>query len=115
VINLLPSEEEPPLLRTRIKDFQVGGEPYVIHAVSQILSLPEVRRSVASLHLSGGFQRLQGIRSMGTQKRFNVHCQDVTLRQALNAIVRAQGRAVWSYAERYCNGRRTFTLEVPVE
>jgi len=38
-------------------------------------------------------------------KAFSVHCRNVTLREALNAIARAQGRAVWNYIETHCEGR----------
>jgi hypothetical protein len=36
---------------------------------------------------------------------FSVHCKDVTLKGALNAIARAQGFAVWDYVETHCDGK----------
>lgn len=116
VINVLPAAGEPALLRVRVKELQVLNATSVYLAYSTLMSLPDVKKAVMALGLADSFERLQGPISLGDDKTgFNVVCRDVTLREALNAIVRADGKAVWAYHERHCNGRDGFSIEFLVQ
>lgn len=43
-------------------------------------------------------------------KAFSVRVKDVTLRQALNAIARAEGTYIWGYIETHCEGRNEVVI-----
>lgn len=94
VINLLPATGEPALLQTRIKEFRVENISLAMDTLSPLLALPEVKKAMDDLHLKEG---IAGFFTSPSPKPFSVKCENVTLRQALNAIARAEGRAVWDY------------------
>ncbi|MEK6406177.1 MAG: hypothetical protein AABN34_04360 [Acidobacteriota bacterium] len=99
VINLLPATGEPVLLQTRIKEFRVENISLAMDTVSPLLKLPEVKKAMDDLDLKHG---IAGFFTSPSPKPFSVKCENVTLRQALNAIARAEGRAVWDYVETHC-------------
>jgi len=114
VVNLIPVSGEPALLQVRVTEFHVENAETVYYALSQLIGLPEVKKGMAELQLSQGLGPLV-IPSSPRAARFTVHCQDVTLREALNAIVRAQGRAVWLYTQRHCSGGDEINIEFTVQ
>jgi hypothetical protein len=109
IINLMPVRGEPELLDTRIAEFYLENAVSVLAALSRLLELPEVRQRRIELGLKSGLQ-FGGLQSPNP-RRLTVHLQDVTLREALNAIARAHGYGVWSYTEFHCNGRNEFSIE----
>jgi hypothetical protein len=111
VVNILPLSGEPALLTTRIKEFYVE-DLSVDSALNRLLQLPEIRKKWEELGLSSGIDFL-GLRSPRPRK-ITMQCQDVTLREALNAIARTHGRAVWSYSEWHCHGRREVRINFVV-
>ena len=116
VINLIPTTGLPPLLETRVNEFRMDKVASTQSALSALLALPEVKNRIAELRLSEGLNLMVvPTASVPDQHRFDVHCKDVTLRDALNAIARAQGRAVWSYTERQCNGKNVYSIDFLVE
>ena len=102
VINLVPVAREPALLNVRIKVFDVENASTAETALGQLLKLPAVQEGMNRLHLRAGLNIIIGPIPRPTQ--FSVHCKDATLRQVLNAIALAHGRAVWDYVETHCNG-----------
>jgi hypothetical protein len=108
VINFIPTSGEPALLSTRITELHLENVS-TGEALNQLLALPEVKKKQEEIHLSSGFD-LGGLQSL-RPRRLSLHRQDVTLRQALNAIARAHGHAVWSYREWHCHGKVEFTLK----
>src|SRR5262245_23787971 len=112
VVNLVPKEDQAPLLASRVEKFELKKANLDL-AVSELLQLPEVKQRRAELNIDGPWQNISLLSSLkrpGTgpdenQEGFDVSCEDITLRQALNAIVRAHGRGVWRYYERHCNGK----------
>jgi len=106
-VNLLPATGEPALLQTRINDFHVENTVSAIAALGPLLALPEVKKAMNDLHLKPG---IAVFISPGSPKPFSVACKGVTLRQALNAIARAQGRAVWDYIEIHCQDRNEVVI-----
>ena len=104
VINLVPAEREPALLSTKISKFRVTDVTSALDALSQLLALPEVKTAMEDLHLKPGIALISHW-SSPNPKPFTVTCKGVTLRQALNAIAHAQGRATWDYVETHCDQR----------
>jgi hypothetical protein len=116
VINLLPKSIEPALLRVRINQLHVEDARSVYEPYGRLMSLPEVRTAIERLKLSDSYERIQGGSSVPRGKAgFSVRCENVTVREALNAIVRAHGQAVWAYKEMQCNGNRRFSVEFIVQ
>jgi hypothetical protein len=111
VVNLVPKVDETPLLSVRITKFELNNTN-LDFAADKLFQLPEVKERQAELNLSeirhevGISELKKPSSSTGDDSNgFKVSCEEVTLRQALNAIVRAYGHAVWSYSERHCNGK----------
>jgi hypothetical protein len=116
VVNVLPVSGEPPLLSTRIAAFSVRGAPSVDAEAGRLLDLTEVRREIVRLHLSEATRFVLGSVPLSSHPpSYSVDCAGVTVRQALNAIVRAHGRAVWEYKERHCGGEAVFSIDFIVQ
>ena len=116
VVNLTPKSEEPALLQTRISRLQVKDATSISLPLSKLMSLPEVRESIAQLGLTQAATLLSGPTSFRPDKpHYTIDSQNVTLKEALNTIVPAHGRAVWRYAEKRCNGKTEFSLDFVVE
>jgi hypothetical protein len=116
VVNLLPKKGVPPLLKVKIKNFDVNDAPSMMYAKGVLASLPEYREAVKRLGLvQGGFAGSASFDGMGgkmSRKRpsFQVHLHNATVLSVLNAIVRARKRGVWIYTERHCKGERVFWI-----
>lgn len=108
-INLIPTAGEPELLKTQIREFRVKNSPSLDLTLEQLLALPEVKLNSDGRRVNQGL-RFGGLSSPRVQQ-LSISVRDVTLRGALNAIVRAHGRAVWSYAESHCNGQDRFSID----
>jgi hypothetical protein len=113
VVNLLPYQGAPPLLNARISRFDVEDES-IETALARFVDSAEVRKAKESVGITGtnklrifvggnpapplpGHPRIQ-------PKRFTLHLRNVTFMEALNSLVRAQGRGVWRYNEHLCDG-----------
>ena len=76
------------------------------------MNLSEVKQRLAKVNITQVRQEigLTDLRRSGSgvddsQPGFSVSCSNVTFQEALNAIVSANGKGVWAYSERHCNGR----------
>lgn len=110
VINLLPKTGEPQLLHVLISEFSIDDATSAMASLSQLLARPEITTAMTDLKLDWGLQ-VGTFPSSPNPKKFSVHCKDVTLRQALNAIARMEGRAVWYYVETRCNGNHEVVIK----
>lgn len=110
VINLLPKDGEPALLKTLINSFRLDSPTTIDSAVKQLMALPEVQKQEKELHTGVGLHLIVGGRSAKDPK-ITLDCSNMTLREVLNAIVRAYGRAVWSYREFRCEGRNQYLID----
>lgn len=45
------------------------------------------------------------------QQHYTLDLTNVTLREALNAIARSNGKGVWEYRERHCNAKYEFQIQ----
>jgi hypothetical protein len=102
VVNLLPVSGEPALLRARINEFHIENTASSLDALLRLLKLPEVVEAMSKLHLKPG---LMLVDYWSAPRQFSVRSNGVTLRQALNAIARANGRDIWEYVEIHCDGK----------
>jgi len=108
VVNLIPRTGEPRLLKARINRYRTATN--LNEALRQLLALPEVKAEASKLGLklsSGGLVLGPGP-SNGGPSQVSVDVKNVSLRGALNALVRAHGRAVWEYHEYRCGGSNEF-------
>jgi hypothetical protein len=111
VVNLLPAKGEPPLLKVRLKQFKVNAD--FNRALDQLLALGEVKEGAARLGLKRNTMTLLvGPSPIGSRtSTIELDLRDVSLREALNALARAHGRAVWQYREDRCQGAKEFSVE----
>jgi hypothetical protein len=106
VVNLKPLQGVPALLTTRLKtyDSQELAEPG--SAVTLLISSAEVTRAATTLGLahnvSGSALRGIGPGPPPPKKPLGIRLHDLTLLDALNAIVRANKHGVWTYRETHC-------------
>lgn len=109
VINLLPADGEPALLGIRITEFQAKNVTSARDALSQLMALPEVKKGRDDLNLKPGVALINSL-SSPNPPAFSVRCKNATLRDALNAIARAQGQAIWEYIEIHCDGKHEVVI-----
>lgn len=112
VINFLPVEEYPLMLNVVIPEFRVENinRFKVIDALDVI---PELQNQATALGYSNFTEpRVRCCGGLGGTETFSLHLRNATLREVLNALVRAQGYARWSYSENVYDGKRYFTIQV---
>ncbi len=104
VINLVPRRvSESSFLKLKISKFEVKQVGSVNEALDQLLSLPEVKQQAAALGPRVFRGRLGFASPANPADRFDVRCNNCSIRQALNAIAHAHGQAVWVYQQAQCD------------
>lgn len=108
VVNLSPISEEPELMKIRIRQFH--AENVGLEVLQQLKTHPEVQKyfSENSLNPPQAALMIGGLPPKSVP--FSVHCENATVREILNAIVKAHGKAIWSYQETRCNGEGYYSL-----
>lgn len=101
VLNLLPTRGEPLLLKTPVPAFSVENVLSAHDALQRLLERDEVKKSMENLHLKRGLTLFS---ALSNGRTFSVPPTNGTFRDALNAIARANGTAIWQYVERHCDG-----------
>jgi hypothetical protein len=113
VVNLLPAKGVPDLLTLRISAFDSGDATSVRTAETFLFALPEVRKRAEEL---GFDQAIYGSALSAIAPgappapKLNVRLQDVTLLEALNALVRAHKHGLWIYYETHCKSTNHFDI-----
>jgi hypothetical protein len=115
VVDLLPGGVPPALLRVRITYFDSGPATDIVSAGTFLFALPEVRAAAARLGLTRSATSGSGLSSLlpgahAPRKRLDLRLRDVTVLDALNAIVRVNKGGVWMYSETRCKGLHLFDL-----
>lgn len=106
VVNLTLKNNEPALLNIRINKLEAKSATSANALIDKLVSLPEVQQAVSKLKLQSALRILVAPISLKPNKKsFDVSCKDVTVKEALNTIVRSHGSAVWEYRERRCDGK----------
>ena len=118
VINVIPSNGIPAFLSVRVSKVEITEVETPSEALSQLLAIPEVQRAGAALGpraVQGGAHVFCPGCPAKEKKTFSVSLKAVTVRDVLNGIARAHGRAVWSFQRSECGGRRFFSLDFAVK
>ncbi|MEW6130730.1 MAG: hypothetical protein AB1757_27110 [Acidobacteriota bacterium] len=117
VINLLPVQDEPSLLNVRISKLKVKDARSIETIRSNLFELPEVKEAIAKLQLTPGVKFIVGPIPLDPERRpkYSLECENVTVREALNAIVRAHGRAAWEYKEQRCDDKTIYNVNFVIE
>ena len=107
----------PPMLDFHISELRLRGARTTNEAVNQLFTIPEIQKRIEALRLNYGFNRIgvSELRSPNSAfsteiQQYNLTLKNITVREALNAIARAHGKAVWEYRERNCNGKTEFQI-----
>jgi hypothetical protein len=117
VVNFVSRDNEPLLLRSIVSRLEVREEE-PNEALYQLLALPEVDK-VARVELglrtvTGGPYAFMMDGSKAERKKLSLSLTNVSVREALNAIARAHGSAVWVLVKQedcgVSNGRKFFDL-----
>jgi hypothetical protein len=95
-IYLHPKEDIPSLLQTRIIRF-VRGPDSIDGLKSELAEMPEIKAAEAKLSLHPA--RVMGGLNNPAPARFRIELNNVTLSEALNALVAKHGTAIWQYGE----------------
>ena len=113
VVNLMPAKGVPDLLTLRIGAFDTGDATSITSAKTFLFALPEVRKRAEELGFdqaasgSGPYAIVPGA---PPPPRIDVRLQDVTLLEALNALVRAHKHGLWIYYETHCKSTSHFDI-----
>ncbi len=105
VVNLIPTNDEPDFLKIQVNKFRLDGDLNTNLALEKLLRLPEVKQKAAEINLNSGLMYIGLSSSRNTKSRLKFELKNITVRQALNEIVRRDGIAVWRYYESNCNGK----------
>ncbi len=120
VLNLVPKRKSETLLDARVAYFECVDATNVFACLQQLLQTPQIRKRAAELGLEEAFVEL-GFSSIHKTKSeqapplrpLKVRCQGVSLREALNKIVEADGHAVWMYEEFQARKKKFFRIGFP--
>jgi hypothetical protein len=120
-VNLLPYQGAPPLLNTAIPRFDAEDES-LDQSFWRLVGSPDVLNAKASPGITGtnklqmfvGASEAPPLPGHPKQepKRFTRHLRNVSLMDALNSLVRANGRGVWRYQEHVCDGEHWDNLDL---
>lgn len=110
-VNLIPKFFALSPLDMVIAKFKIK-DALVADAYNQLYDMPEVRDGLAARNLQPPpFEFVVGGKS-SSQKRITLNLKNVTLRDALNAIVEAEGQKIWLFKVRVCEGRNEYVASL---
>ena len=106
-INLLPRWFALSPLEIHIKRFQVKNV-LAVDAYNQLYGLKEVKEGISGRNLRQPTWQFLSGGVNADKKRISLNLTDITLREALNAIVEADGQKIWLFKVRACEGRNEY-------
>ena len=117
-VNLTPRYTKIHLLETRVPKLELKQVKTPDEALNMLMALPEVQRQVKN---ELGNRAVEGLayafpaNAAGgeREKTFSIALNDATIAEALNAIAKAYGSAVWVLVKNECNnsGRKNFSIK----
>jgi len=117
VVNVLPIVNRQSILDLRIEAFSSRDAKDVNLALEHLLQKSEIKERISQLGLTQAPREFgptsvqkAGSESISPVKRVSVECKEATVRQALNSIARADGKAIWIYEEFQQQGRPVFRI-----
>lgn len=115
VVNLVPADGLPSLLQYHLSVYDSGDAADPTSAAAYLFGLPELRDQAARLGLTQAIccSALGAIvpGPPATRKPLNVLLKNVTVQDALNALVRLKDGGLWSYHEQRCSAPNTFSFD----
>ena len=112
-INFVPVNNYPELLNTNISEFKAEAA-HNLQLINALEQLPELQQRAKELGFcTADCPRLASTARLSSATLVTIHCANMTLRDILNSIVRANGNAVWSYTEETRDGKKFFHLNFP--
>jgi len=120
VVNVVPKSGLPALLEACIVRFRAESVRSPGEALVKLIETPEVREAmtrpdVGSRLFRGGVGYYDpNPEASESVKTFSVSRDNVTVREALNAIAREHGRAMWTHRQHHCRGVHAFELDFAV-
>ncbi len=121
VINVLPKQNQPPVMDVHIQRFEWDTTASVHLTLSQVFDLAAVKSRLANLGIAAGLEfgpglqrpprLINGIPEPPPKgQRWKV--ENLTTLAALNAIAASYGSGFWWYEERTCDGKTTYRVSV---
>lgn len=116
VVNVFPAGTHTPLLDLRVARFRAENLRTPGEALGRLLDSPEVRGAMGRPEVGwqlfrGGTGYYDPNHEGSAAKVFSVSLDGATVREALNAIAHAHGRAMWTHRGANCSGRNDFELD----
>ena len=116
VVNLVPLNIRINFLETHIPKLELKAVKTPHEALNMLMALPEVQRQAQSelgSRLVEGFAYAFGTEGSEREKTFSIALNNVTVAEALNAIAKAYGVAVWVLVKNECNNteRKSFSIK----
>lgn len=110
VINLVPRDGIPELLKTKISELEVDLNKTTSLAASMVTTTEDFRLAAARLGMKSGLQ--YGGLSSPTKPLpvKSIVFRDMTAFEILNELVRLKGKGIWLYSERETRSSTEFTL-----
>jgi hypothetical protein len=109
-INFVPVNNYPELLNTTISEFK-AEDAHNIQLLSALEQLPELQQRARELGFcTADCPKPASAARLSSATLISIHCENMTLRDILNSMVRANGNAVWAYSEETRDGKKFFHL-----
>ena len=117
VVNILPREKAPGLMRVRIGSFQWNTRDHVGVVIDRLFAMDSVSGFLVELRIASGLRsiiepqqapRVEGAPLQPVGQEYSL--SDSTLLGALNRIVASYGNAVWVYTENHCGGKSEYDI-----
>lgn len=110
IVNLLPANKRPAFLDAVIPEFEVK-DATSLDGFDDLEKLSVFQQQATAFgYANYTVPRLIFSSRLSNRQKFSVHCKNATVREVLNAIVRAHGRAFWGFREYTQNEHKFFEL-----
>jgi hypothetical protein len=118
VVDLLPPRALPEILNVQIASYDFEDANNGSLAIQELLARPEVEQKARSLGFQpalneGGMTVYYGA-GMKPPPSLPVHLRNVTLLEAVDALMRARGAGLWRYDEGVSNSKSWFRITLGV-
>jgi hypothetical protein len=103
VMNILPENYEPEILKAKIREFVLDSDKSSSLAFQELLQLKELHDFVEAAQLNKGLQIIIGPRGPkpDTARRIEL-ISNISLREALNAMAVFYRNGIWGFTEDRC-------------
>jgi hypothetical protein len=116
-VNLVPRNIRINFLETHIPKLELKHVKTPDEALNKLMALPEVQRQwqseLGGRLVEGGAYAFGLNATVASEKTFSIALNNATVAEALNAIAKAHGVAVWVLVKNECSngGRKSFSIK----